>query len=83
MLQTHSRITLNSHPSEFICNHLLNHNLLNNIHLAFMNFGSAAFNAKLCWTLTREDQVRPLFAMGAFGDRHGALSYLADILFVS
>jgi hypothetical protein len=48
-----------------------------------MNLGSATLNAELSWTLTCKDQVRALFAMRAFGDRHGGLPYLADILFVS
>jgi hypothetical protein len=48
-----------------------------------MHLRSPALDTKHGWALARKDQVRPLLAVRALGERHGALPYLPDILFVS
>ena len=48
-----------------------------------MDFRSPTLDTKHGGALARKDQVRPLLTVRALGQRHGALPYLPDILFVS
>lgn len=48
-----------------------------------MDLRSPALDTKHGRALARKDQVRPLLTVRALGERHGALPYLPDILFVS
>ena len=77
------RIISTSHPSELIGYNLLQHNLLNNIVFTLVDFRSATLYTKHSGALAHKDQVRPLFTVRALRQRHGALPYLPDILFVS